>query len=52
MKGQKAPYVNVSREILLRSDHRINLVSIVHQGETLVGVSDELLRVMDTLEIL
>jgi len=52
IKGQKAPYVNLSREIVYRSEHRIALVSIVHQGRTLAGVSDELLRVMDTLEIL
>lgn len=52
VKGQKGPYSNLSREILLRSDHRIDLVEIVHQGETLAGVSDELLRVMETLEIL
>jgi hypothetical protein len=52
IKGQKGPYSNVSREVLLRSDHRIDLVAIVHQGETLMGVSDELLRVMETLEVL
>jgi len=52
IKGQKAPYTNVSREVLLRSEHRIDLVEIVHQGETLAGVSDELLRIMETLELL
>ncbi|MDF2698432.1 MAG: hypothetical protein K0S65_6816 [Labilithrix sp.] len=52
VKGQKGPYTNMSREVLVRSDHRIDLVSIVHQGETLVGVGQELLRVMETLEVL
>jgi hypothetical protein len=52
VKGQKAPYTNLSREVLLRSDHRVDLVEIVHQGDTLAGVSDEMLRVMETLELL
>lgn len=52
VKGQKGPYSNLSREVLLRSGHRIDLVAIVHQGETPAGVSDELLRVMETLELL
>ena len=51
IKGQKGPYTNLSREVILRSDHRIDLVEIVHQGETLAGVSDEMLRVMETLEL-
>ena len=52
IKGQKAPFTNLSREVLIRSEHRVDLVEIVHQGETLVGISDEMLRVMDTLELL
>jgi len=52
IKGQKGPYTNLSREVLLRSEHRVDLVEIVHQGETLAGVSDEMLRVMETLELL
>lgn len=52
IKGQKGPYVHLSREILLRSDHRVDLVEIVHQGDTLAGISDEMLRVMETLELL
>ncbi|MGO8992062.1 MAG: hypothetical protein ACLQVI_01950 [Polyangiaceae bacterium] len=51
-KGQRAPYVNLSREILVRSDRRIDLVEIVHAGATPALVSGELLRVMDTLEVL
>jgi hypothetical protein len=52
VKGQRAPYANVSREILLRSDHRIELVEIVQQGESIAPVGGELLRVMETLEVL
>jgi hypothetical protein len=52
IRGQKGPYTNLSREVLLRSDHRVDLVEIVHQGATLAGVSDEMLRVMETLELL
>jgi hypothetical protein len=51
VKAAKSPFVSVSREILARSDHRIVLVQIVHQTSTLKPVSDELLRVMETLEI-
>jgi hypothetical protein len=52
VKGQRAPYANVSREVLLRSDHRVDLVEIVHQGESIGPVGGELLRVMETLEVL
>lgn len=51
IKGQKGPYTNLSREIVLRSDHRVDLVTIVHQGETLEAVGSELSRVMETLEL-
>jgi hypothetical protein len=51
IKGQKAPYTNLSREVVLRSEHRVDVVEIVHQGETPAGISDELLRVMETLEL-
>lgn len=52
VKAAKQPYVNFSREFLARSDHRIILVQIVHQGETPAPVSDEMLRVVQTLEVL
>jgi hypothetical protein len=52
VKGQRAPYTNVSSEVLLRGDHRIELVEIVHQGESIAPVGGELLRVMETLEVL
>jgi hypothetical protein len=51
VKAAKAPFISVSREFLARSDHRIVLVQIVHQTGTLRPVSDELLRVIATMEI-
>jgi hypothetical protein len=51
VKAAKSPYINVSREFLARSDHRVVLVQIVHQTSTLKPVSDELLRVVATMEI-
>lgn len=51
VRGQKAPYTNVSHEVVLRGEHHVDLVEIVHQGETLEGVTQELLRVMETLEV-
>ena len=51
VKASKAPFISVSREYLARSDHRIVLVQILHQTATLKPVSDELLRVIATLEI-
>jgi hypothetical protein len=51
VKAAKSPFISVSREYLARSDHRIVLVQILHQTATLKPVSDELLRVIATLEI-
>jgi hypothetical protein len=52
VRGQRAPYANVSREILLRSNHRVELVELVHQGETPALITPEMLRVMETIEVL
>jgi hypothetical protein len=51
IKAQKSPFVNFSREVLIRNDHRIDLVQIVYQGETLKPVGDDLLRVLETLAL-
>jgi hypothetical protein len=51
VKGQRAPYSHLSSEVLLRGEHRIELVQIVHQGESIAPVGGELLRVMETLEL-
>jgi hypothetical protein len=48
----KTPFVNLSREYLTRSEHRVDLVQIVHQGQTMEQVGDELSRVIQTLQLL
>lgn len=52
VKGQKAPYTSRSREILLVGKNHVDLVEIVHQDDSLGENTAELLRVMETLEIL
>lgn len=52
VRGQRAPFTSLSREFLLRSENRVDLVEIVHQGETPVAIASELVRVMETLEVL
>ena len=47
----KAPLVNFANEYLLRSDHRIVLLQIVHHGESLSPVDTELRRVVETLRV-
>jgi len=51
VRAARAPFISVSREFLARSDHRIVLVQILHQTGTLEPVSDELLRVLETMVI-
>jgi hypothetical protein len=47
----KGPLVNYSNEYLLRGEHRIVLLQIVHHEETLVPMDAELRRVVETLEV-
>jgi hypothetical protein len=48
----KRPLISNAREILLRGDHRVVLVQIVHEGNDLSGVDQELMRTLTTLEVL
>lgn len=48
----KAPFVNKCREYLVRSKHRILLVQLVYQDPGLGDISDEALRVIDTMQVL
>lgn len=48
----KAPFVNRSREYLLRSDHRVVLVQVVHQGDDAGSISEEILPVINSLQVL
>jgi hypothetical protein len=52
IKGQRAPYTHLSREVVLRSEHRVDLLEIVHQGESIAPVGGELLRVVETMQLL
>ena len=47
----KGPLVNYANEYLLRSDHRIVLLQIVHHGQSLAPVDGELRRVVETLRV-
>ena len=49
--GARAPYVNTSREILLRGRHRVVLVEVVVEGSSLQSLAPELVHVFDTLEV-
>lgn len=52
VEAAKGPMVSHSREYLVRGDSRVVLVQIVFGGEELSQLSPELLRVIDTLEVL
>ena len=52
VEAPKKPLTSRSREYLLRGLTRIVLVQIVHEGEDLSAVDQELLRVINTLEVL
>jgi hypothetical protein len=47
----KGPLVNYANEYLLRSDHRIVLLQIVHHGENLAPIDGELRRVVETIRV-
>ena len=47
----KGPMLNYSNEYLIRSDHRIVLVQIVHHDQKLAPMDSELRRVIETLEV-
>jgi hypothetical protein len=47
----KGPFVNLSREVLARAQRRVVLVQVVHPTSGLEPLSDELSRVMETLQV-
>jgi hypothetical protein len=47
----KGPLLNYSNEYLLRGEHRIVLLQIVHHSESLGPVDAELRRVVETLQV-
>ncbi len=50
--GNKQPFRNMSREYLLRNEHRVVLVQVVFPSPTIAPLNDELMRVFQTLELL
>jgi hypothetical protein len=48
----KRPFMSRSREILLRGDHRIVLIQLVHQDEDMSAIDRELMRAVTSLEVL
>ncbi|HET9929300.1 MAG TPA: hypothetical protein VFQ35_01375 [Polyangiaceae bacterium] len=52
VEAAKAPFVSHSREYLLRGKTRIVLVQIVTDGEDLSAIDRELMRVVQTIEVL
>jgi len=52
VEAPKKPLTSRSREYLMRGKSRIVLVQIVHEGQDLSAVDQELLRVINTLEVL
>lgn len=52
VEAAKSPLESRSREYLVRGASRVVLVQIVYEGDDLTLVNPELLRVVDTLEVL
>lgn len=48
----KRPFISHAREFIVRGDHRLVLVQIVHGGEDLSAVDAEIMRAVSTLEVL
>jgi hypothetical protein len=52
VEAAKRPLISHAREIVLRGEHRVVLVQIVHEGDDLSALDGELARVIGTLEVL
>jgi len=48
----KAPFINSSREFLVRGERRVLLVQVVHQGDNPVHAAEEILPVLRSLQVL
>lgn len=49
--GARTPFMNVSREIVLRNDKRVVLMQVVYAGDVLPELTPELLHVFKTLRL-
>jgi hypothetical protein len=47
----RTPFINTSREIVLRNEHRVVLMQVVYAGEVLPELSPELMHVFQTLRM-
>lgn len=52
VEAAKRPLISRAREVVVRGEHRVVIVQIVHDGEDLSGIDAELARVVGTLEVL
>jgi hypothetical protein len=52
VEAAKRPFVSKSREYVVRGQSRVVVVQIVYEGESTAELDTELLRVIDTLEVL
>jgi hypothetical protein len=52
VEAAKRPLTSRSREYLVRGNSRVVVVQVVYEGDDLSQVNPELLRVIDTLEVL
>lgn len=52
VEAAKRPLISHAREYVLRGEHRIVIVQVVHDGEDFSGIDAELARVIGTLEVL
>jgi hypothetical protein len=47
----KPEYLNNSREVLIRGDHRLMLVQVVHTGESVESIEDEVATVLKSITV-
>jgi hypothetical protein len=52
VSGQRAPYINTSREFIFHGAHSWVLVELVHQGRSPALVEKDVLRTIETLSVL
>lgn len=52
VKGQRAPYINTSREFIFHGAHSYVLVELVHEGRSPALVEEDVLRTIETLSVL
>jgi hypothetical protein len=52
VEAAKRPLISHSREYVVRGESRVVVVQVVYEGDDLSQVNPELLRVIDTLEVL